>query len=133
MAVGGDIKELRVNHPTLGSRVFGVKAKESNTYDPGGPRSEDSADAITTQGKPIRSISMTRGEFNCMIENDQATDDAQFIADLSKDPVEGTWQITVINGTEWKLVGSPVGDIKPDIMNATLQIKVQGGPMVKVG
>lgn len=133
MAVGGDITELRVNHPALGTRVFGVKAAESNTYDPGGVRTDDDANSITTNGNPIFSMGFVRGELNVMIENDQnLNDDAQFMADLAKHPEMGEWQWTVINGTVWKMRGKPVGDIKPDIKAATLQIKISGAPAVKV-
>ena len=134
MAVGGDITELRVNHPTLGSLVFEVKANEGNTYDPGGNRTNDDANAIATNGKLIRSITKVRAELNVMVANDQNTvNTADFLAKLSGSPVESEWTFTVINGTIWKLTGSPVGDIKPDVMMATVSIKIAGSTCIKIG
>ena len=133
MAVGGDITELRVNHPTLGSLVFEVRANEGNTYDPGGFRANDDANAISTNGKPIKSISRVRAELNVMVVNDQnIVDTADFLSKLSGNPVDGDYTITMINGTVWKMKGSPVGDIKPDLLTSTVTVKFAGNTYAKI-
>ena len=53
MAQGGDVLELRVNHPTLGSRVFFPKSGEDNNLDLGGFRNEDDANMVTASGEAI--------------------------------------------------------------------------------
>jgi hypothetical protein len=133
MATGGDFIEVRVSHPVLGDHVFEPKSNEGNTFDLGGARTSDDANAITGAGNPIWQLNMTRGFFEVVVANDANTkNDAQFAADLSAHPEPGEWTFTHINGVVWGMTGKPVGDIQPDTNAATFTLKVSGGKPVKI-
>lgn len=132
-AIGGDIIEIKYNHPTLGSGTFFPKAAEGNTFDPGGIRNNDDANMISGDGNPIYTKNRVRAFFDVLCANDMnVRNDAQVAADLAASPVEADWTISIINGTEWSGKGAIVGDINPDVNAATFQLKVSGGRFKKV-
>jgi hypothetical protein len=133
MAVGGDITEVTVNHPTLGSKTFFPKANEGNTYDTGGVRTEDDADSVDGSGQIIWKMNRKAGFFEVVLSNDQNTrNDATFVAELAADPVEADWTFSIINGTVWGGKGKPVGDIQPNLNDATFTLKVLGASFKKL-
>lgn len=135
MAVGGDIIEVTYNHPTLGTGTFYPKSGEDSTFDTGGFRSNDDANMIDGGGNMIDQMNQVRPFFEVTIANDQNTrEDAVKIAALAASPVLADWTISVINGTVWGMKGKPVGDIQPNVNQATMTLKVSGGgKMKKIG
>ena len=91
-ATGGDITEITVNHPTLGSHQFFPKANEGNTFDPGGLRSNDDANQISGAGTMITQLNRVRGFFEALVENDMETrEDLVFATDLAGSTVDAEW------------------------------------------
>lgn len=134
MATGGDIIEITVNHPTLGTRRFFPKSAEDSTFDPGGFRDTDDANMITGSGEAIRQKNRVRWSLEAVIAYDaNQRDDADFVAALSESPVEGDWTIAVVNGVVYGGKGLPVGDIQPNLNAATMTLKISGsGKAVKI-
>jgi hypothetical protein len=133
MASHGDITEIRFSHPTLGSGVFEPKAAEGNTFDPGGIRTNDDANGITSNGDLIVIKNRVRGHFEVMIENDMnIRNDAKIIAELAADPVPAQYTVSIINGTVWAGSGFPVADIAPDINAGTMTLKIASGNWKKI-
>ena len=133
MAVHGDIREITVNHPVLGSRSFFPKANEGNTYDQGGVRNSDDAANIAGNGDLIISKSQFSGMLEALIENDMnIREDADFVNQLAASPVQGVYTFSVVNGAVWKGRGVPVGDIQPDIMAGTFTLKLAVGRFSKI-
>lgn len=125
MAVGGDITELTINHPSLGSRSFKPKANEDNTYDLGGIRAEDDEKMIDTSGNMISKLSRKRGFLEVVLANDQNTrEDADFITEVCESPELADYTWSIINGTTYSGKGRPVGDVQPNINAATFELKV---------
>lgn len=122
--VGGDIKEISVNHSTLGNRVFKVKSNEGNTYDPGGQRTNDDANQITSQGEPVWQINMKMGGLNVTLMNDMNLKDDEFLVALASDILDGVYLFTVVNGKSYRGTGRIVGDIVPNINDSTLAVKI---------
>lgn len=125
MATHGDIRELTYNHPTIGSGIFHPKSGEGNTMDPGGIRSNDDAQQVTTTGQLIDQMSFVRGHMEVIVEND--TDirlDADKARELAADPALATWTVTFMNGAVYVGAGKPVGDIQPDILAGTFTLKI---------
>ena len=92
MAVHGDIQEITVNHPTLGSKSFFPKANEGNTYDQGGFRNSDDSSNIAGNGNLIITKNQVSGMLEALIENDMnIREDADFINQLAASPTQGTW------------------------------------------
>ena len=46
---------------------------------------------------------------------------------LANSPTEATWTIQLVNGTIWKGLGMPVGDVNGSTNEATMTLKVAGG------
>lgn len=131
--VGGDILEVRVSHPTLGDHVFYPKANEGNTFDPGGIRSDDDASRISGDGQPIWQMNRVRGSFEMVVADDMnEREDSLFAKELHGSPVDGTWTISLINGTIWGMVGRPVGDLNVDTNASTFTLKVAGPAADKI-
>ncbi|OJV51646.1 MAG: hypothetical protein BGO31_00130 [Bacteroidetes bacterium 43-16] len=133
MAVGGDIIEVTVNHPTLGTGIFKIKSNEGSTFDLGGIRKNDDANQIATDGSIIRQMNMAAWSFELTAVNDTVASKpaAEFVCDLQASPEEGDWTFTFINGTVYGGLGSPVGDVQPDANVATFTLKVNGGGKLK--
>ena len=133
MAVHGDIQEITVNHPTLGSKSFFPKANEGNTYDQGGFRNSDDSSNIAGNGDLIITKNQVSGMLEALIENDMnIREDADFINQLAASPTQGTWTFQVVNGTVWQGRGVPVGDVQPDINAGTFTLKISAGRFNKI-
>jgi len=134
MATGGDIREIRYTHPTLGSGVIKPKANEDSTLDEGGYRSDDDASMITGDGEMIDKINAVRWSAECTPAWDMniRADITQMRA-LAADPVQADWTVDHINGTVWGGTGKPVGDLQGNMNAATFTLKISGGgEMVKI-
>lgn len=131
-AVGGDILEITYNHPTLGSGIWFPKAAEDSTFDPGGLRTDDDANAVDGSGKTIRKMNRVRWSFEGTVSWDaNVANELEQARALAGDPVEADWTITSVNGTVWKGKGGPVGDIQGSGNDATMPIKLGGGANLK--
>jgi hypothetical protein len=132
-ALAGDLLEARVQHPTLGNHVFYPKSNESVSRDPGGFRTNDDANQITSAGM-ITQINRVRGHMEMVVANDDNIRlDADFVASLMKDPVDGEWTFSHVSGVTYGGTGRPVGDIQPDLNAGTFTLKVACPQLVKIG
>lgn len=131
-AVGGDIKEVTYNHPTLGAGSFFPKAGEDSTFDPGGFRVNDDANSVDGTGNTIKQINAVRWSCEVTISHDtNDRQEAEKIADLAAHPVDADWTISHINGTIWGGKGCPVGDIQFNGNAGTMSFKISGGGKLK--
>lgn len=125
MASHGDIIEVTYSHPTLGSGVLRPKSNEGNTFQIGGIRNNDDANMITGQGTVMFQKNRIVGSFEIVVENDMNVEqDNLKIAQLQASPVDATWVVSHINGSVYKGVGQPVGDIATDVNAGTFTLKV---------
>lgn len=125
MAVHGDIKELTVNHPIIGSVSFTPKANEDNQYEPGGLRNGDDVNQIAGNGGLIWQKNRRRGELTIVVENDVLTrQDAEKLHQLSESPIEGVWTFSTMSGAIFRGTGMPVGDITPNLNTGMTSITV---------
>lgn len=124
MAIGGDVIEVRVNHPTLGARTLYPKAAEDNTYDRGGYRNTDDENMIDGSGTMIISKNLKRGFLEVVLSNDQNNrEDEAFCVDLAESTELAEITFANANGTVYAGTGTPVGDIQPNLNAATFSIK----------
>lgn len=132
MAIGGDIREVTYNHPTLGTGVLYPKSNEDSTFDPGGMRSQDDDNMIAGNGEMIDQINQIRWSFESTVAWDgNSRDESKQLKLLAASPVPADWTISHVNGTVWAGKGKPVGDIKPNGNTATMSIKLAGGGEMK--
>jgi hypothetical protein len=128
MATGGDIIEITVQHPTLGTAKFYPKAAEGSTYDLGGPRSKADKNSIDGSGRAIRTMNNTLASFKAKVAWDMNNrQDLETLSDLSASTDVSTWTFTNINGIAYVLTnGFPVGDITGDGNDSLIDIEFNG-------
>ena len=132
MAVAGDIIEITVNHPTLGTASFFPKAAEDSEYDLGGFASDDDENGITGSGEMIDKINNRRWSFGAPIAWDMnVRDDLSILKKLQASPVLGDWTITHINGVVHGGKGKPVGALTGNGNAGTIDLKVAGSNGMK--
>ena len=129
MATGGDIIEVTYNHPTLGTNIFSPKAAEDSTYDLVGFKGNDDANMISGSGKNIRQLNLNRWFFEVVYTWEDG--DLERMSDLAGDTVEAEWTFTHKNGTVYRGLGSPVGDIQGNGNAATFTAKISGGGILE--
>jgi hypothetical protein len=128
MAVGGDILEIKWQHPTLGSGVFFPKSNEDSTFDLGGFTSNDDANMIDGGGNMIDQITRKRWSLEVTSSWDQNISNELASAQaLAQSPVQSTFIISHISGSVWQATGKPVGDLQANANQATFKLKLSGG------
>jgi len=133
MAGHGDVTEISVAHPTLGSRTFFPQAGEGNTFFPGGIVIADDQNSITTSGELILTRNRKGGMFSVLIEDDQnIREDSLFIKQLAGSSDNGDWTLSLINGAIYQCSGVPVGDYETEINAGTMTLKVVSGQFKKI-
>jgi hypothetical protein len=132
MARGGDIIEVTYNHPTLGSGILFPKSDEDSTYDLGGFRSSDEDSGTDGSGAMIDTMTRKRWSLECTLSWDMnQREDLEKLVELAGDPVLTEWTWENINGTVYKAVGKPVGDLKGNGKSAQFPLKIAGGGVAK--
>jgi hypothetical protein len=133
MAVHGDVIEITVNHPTLGSKSLFPKANETCTYDLGGFRNEDDANMITGNGSLMTKKNRQHGFFEVVIEIDQnVREDLEYLRDLAASPVKADFTYQMVNDAIYTGKGEPVGDLQPDANAGTMTLKVVAPSFKKI-
>ena len=128
MFTGGDILEISYKHPTLGAGTWFPKSAEDFTVDPGGYRSGDDANMVTSNGQMIDQMNRVRWSMEGPVAWDMAVNDELNQARLlASSPILADWTITHINGTVWGGKGKPVGDIQGNTNSSQMSIKISGG------
>ncbi len=129
---GGDLVEITLNHPTLGSFSFATKSNESYTLDPGGYRSNDDANGITGSGTFIDQINRVRWSFEGPLVADLVSGNEIKNLPLVAQSFElGTWTFTHISGTIWRGKGKFVGDFQVDTNTSQFTAKIAGGGILE--
>lgn len=131
-AIGGDIREITYNHPTLGTGSLKVKAAEDSTFDLGGVRGADDANMVDGSGEVIRQLNNARWSFEGTVTWDaNISNELEKLTALAGDPLQADWTVHHLNGTVWGAKGSPVGDLQANGNTATMTLKIAGGGRMK--
>lgn len=129
---GGDLIEITVNHPTLGSFNFATKSNESYTLDPGGNRSNDDANGVAGDGTFIDQINRVRWSFEGIILADFSSgNEMTNLPKLAESAELGTWTFSHISGVVWRGKGKFVGDLSLDTNTAQITAKLAGGGILE--
>lgn len=119
----GDCIGVMCNH--LGNTYrFSPKANESANVDRGGLRANDDANQVTTDGKMMSQINMTRWSFEVPVADENGAVEALEL--MAGSPSLGIWQFSMISGAIFKGTGRPVGDISVDNNAGTISFKISG-------
>lgn len=130
--VGGDVTEITFNHPTLGNGIIFPKSSEDSTYDLGGFRSNDDANAVDGGGNMMDEMSRVRWSLEATVAWDMnVRKDLETITAMAGSPVPAVWTWTNINGINYKATGKPVGDMQGNGKAATFSLKISGGGIAK--
>lgn len=130
--VGGDIKEITFNHPTIGTAIFFPKSDEDSEIDLGGYKSSDEEKGVDGGGNMIDTMTLSRPSATMVIAGDMALrDDLIKLQAMMSSPVLSTITIDHVSGAIFRGTGKPVGDLKEAMKGATIQLKVAGGGTFK--
>jgi hypothetical protein len=122
--VAGDLREINVKHPELGSRNFEAKAGEDFTYQKGGLKSNDDDGNIGVNLTRIDQMNAYPWSSEFTILNKSGDD--EFLQALMENPVESVWTFSHLSGDVQKGTGKPVGDIAPNAQAGTIPVKCAG-------
>jgi len=124
MILAGDLLELAVEHPELGSRVFEPKSGEDMNIMLGGFKSNDDDGNITAFGTRIDQ----KNRFPWSAEPTIGANDGDidFLQLLTESTLEGNWTFTFINGDVRVGKGKPVGDLVENRQAGTIPFKIAG-------
>lgn len=120
----GDLLSISCQHPTLGSRVFEMKAGEDYNYQPGGFKTSDDDGNISTTGEHIAQKTRYPWSFSGTLAYNSG--DQEYLQSLSNDTVPAVWTFTEISGRVRKGKGIPVGDIEENANAGTLPLTLKG-------
>ena len=130
---GGDIIEITVNNPNVGSIILFPKSSEDSTYDNGGFRTNDDANMIDGSGAAIYQKNRTRPSFMVKIRWDMINaQELEFLSAITSDTSESTWTFTNTNGVIYKLTGTQVGDLTGNGNDSTIDLKVAGSGTMQI-
>lgn len=125
MTIGGDILEVAVNHPDIGTVRFYPKANETNTFNTGGIRNDDNENGVDGAGDLIVIKNRMRASLEVVVANDQNTREDRIKAvQIAESPKPATYTVTVVNGTVWQGTGVICGDLSADVNAGTFTLKV---------
>ncbi len=130
-AIGGDIIEVKYNHPTIGSGVLFPKAGEDSEFDPGGFRNDDSEDGIDGSGGAI--YKKNRKRWKCTVTlgwDNNIRQELEKLFNIAQSSVEATWTISHVSGAVYKGLGQVVGDIKGNGNAATIPLNLAGSGLL---
>ena len=131
-AIGGDILEITWNHKTKGSGRLYPKAGEDNTFNVGGFTGSDDMQMVDGSGSSIRQLTGGRWKVGATVSWDMnEADELAEMQELSGDPQEAEWTVTLSNGTVWAGTGAPVGDLEGNVSQGTFAIVISGGGKLK--
>ena len=124
----GDCVDVVCNH--LGNTYrYSPKANESANIDRGGVRANDDANQITSNGKMMSQLNMTRWSVEVPIADEIGSSESLTL--MAGSPSLGTWQFQMISGIIYKGKGRPVGDIATDSNAGTISFKIAGAGILE--
>ena len=127
-AIGGDIIEITVNHPELGSGKFSPKSGEGFALDPGGFTTDDEDNGIAGDGSPIFKKTRKRWSIEGMVKWDMNTsNELIYYRALEESSIQADYTFQSVNGTVWAAKGMPVGGNGGEMGDATFTAKFAGG------
>ena len=102
MIIGGDITEISVNHPELGSGFFYPKSGESFELDPGGLVNDDEENGIAGNGVGIVKKTRKRWSVEGTLSWDMRNSaDLAYYRALEESRFEADFTFESSNGTIW--------------------------------
>lgn len=133
-STGGDLLEIKINHPVLGALTLFAKANEDGQFDLGGFRNNDDANMVDGSGANIKQLNRVRWKIETTVAWDMNTrEDLTKLVAIAGSPLDSDCIISHINGTVWKGLGAPVGDVSGNSNNATFPLVLSGGgQLVKI-
>ncbi len=136
MANGSDLRELKCQHPDLGDFTFDPVSDQGTEMDGGGVRNADEDSSITGSGSNIYKKNVVRAYIQPTITVRAGDKAYEYLQNCHASAVDGTWTWTFVdNGETQQGEGQPVGDLKPDANEGTMQFKIafNAGSLVSLG
>jgi hypothetical protein len=130
--IAGDVLEITVNHPTIGTKTWFPKSNSDSTLDPGGFRTNDDDNQVDGGGRMIKQMNRKRWSCELTISWDPRTSNEVDAVDaISGSPEDATFTITHVSGAIYGGKGTIVGDVKGNLNTGELPIKLGGSGKLK--
>lgn len=129
--IAGDIREASWDHDTLGSGTIYGKSNQTNTFDTGGLRSDDTKEGVDGGGNMVRRMTRGRWAVEFVPSWDMSTGTLEDLSAMAASPIDANWTFTHENGTVYQGKGCPVSDVIGDGGEASIAIKIAGGGVLK--
>lgn len=124
MINAGDIRELRVDHPELGSRVFEGKSGEDVIIMPGGYKGNDDDGNI---GANLTRINQKNAyPWSAEVTILGKSGDLDYLQSWTESTLEGTVTGTFMDGSVRVGSGNSVGDLAENKQAGTIGFKIAG-------
>lgn len=122
----GDVKKIEYTHEDFGSGVLHCKANEDATVDPGGFRSNDDDNQITSDGIMIDQMNRVRSfvELPPIAWDMTDADELNQLKKMAGSPKLADWTIIHVSGAVWAGRGKPVGDIQGATNTGQVEAKI---------
>jgi hypothetical protein len=131
--VNGDVKEISIEHPTLGNFFYKVKKDDEWTIKVGGRMTTDDDTGITGDGIPIWNIQNNLWSIEGNVVWDKIVrDELTELTDLSGDVADGQITIAFLDGSIWGGKGRPVGETSGTNKGDIAAKMAGGGRLVKL-
>lgn len=131
MAVAGGLIEATYNHPDLGTGTLFFMSNEDSTFDTGGYRADDDADAVDGGGNMIDKMTNKRWKLEGTISWDltkgEDLNELSLLSALAGSPKPSEWTISHISGITYGGTGKPVGDYSGNGGAASISVILSGG------
>ena len=126
--IGGDIRKITAQHPTVGTAVFYGVSGESSTYMLGGMQNTDTG-KVDGAGRLLNEKMMIPGSIELTVSNDMSAPlpELEFVQRCTKATQECKFTVEHINGTAYGGSGLFVGDYSLDGKASTFKLKIQSG------
>lgn len=120
----GALRELSIDHPEFGQRVFEPKVGEDHNTQIGGFKVNDDDGNFTSGGQMIIQSDAYPWSINPTIGANDG--DHKFLQDCQSSGVEGQWNAVYANAETRTGQGIPVGDIELNQNAGTIGFTVKG-------
>jgi hypothetical protein len=122
--IGGDVKQISIDHPELGSRLLTPQSGEDFTIIKGGYQNADTETNVSATGKRIYQKNWIPWSVSGKIVLESG--DHDYLQDMATNPKEAVIGFLYMNGQIRVGKGSVVGGIDGETQTHTMTVKFSG-------
>lgn len=127
LIAGGDIHEVSISNPDVGTVFYSPMSGESNEINFGGIQSEDNK-AVTASGTLVNSFKRVPGMTEIVVaSNESGNEEYQKTVLIAASTKESIMTIAMVTGVVYKASGVVQGELKLDVYKSTFTLPFVSG------